>query len=96
MTFLTLVNSWAKDQGWWTDFQPGFLDGKEDGYLNIGKKNPLDPAYGYASPRRRFFTLWANGAWDLDGEYPDDDDQRLEPADPDFFINLKYLIVTKL
>lgn len=95
MTFLTLVNEWAKNQGWWSDHQTGFYLEKEDGYLNIGKKDPLDPAYGYASPRRSYLTLWADGAWDLNGEYPVDKDQKLSPADPDFFINLKYLIVTK-
>ena len=91
MHFLELTEIWAKENGWWT-----WLCGPvEDGYLHIAKYDPFITSESLIEPPR-VFTLWANGAWDLNGEYPTDDKQRLEPADPDFFLNLKYLVVTNV
>ena len=101
MTFLELVDKWVKEQGWWSYHQVSTLNGKEDGYLDIARRDPLGSSNWPQPPRRRdapaapWITLWADGAWEMYGDYPERDDQKLHPADPDFFLNLKYLIVTK-
>lgn len=89
MSILDLVETWAKGKGWWTHIQHATLDGREDGYLNIAKHDP------WAQGDLNVLTLWADARWELNGEYPDNDNQKLEPADPDFFLNLEYLIITK-
>lgn len=95
INILDLVESWAKNKGWWT-FK---ATPSEDGYLYICKQNPYtwEPEGAFWVPTRtkNIFTFWANAKWDMNGEYPDNDGQKLEPADPDFFLNLEYLIVTK-
>lgn len=95
MNILDFVEEWAKSKGWWT-----FKTTKsEDGYLYISKQNPWTwESQGLRSVPTQYkdiFTLWSNNAWDMNGDYPDDPAQKLEPADPDFFLNLEYLIITK-
>jgi hypothetical protein len=89
MNILDLVESWAKSKGWWT-----FKTTKsEDGYLYVAKHDPYSRwDVHYRGP---IFTLWPNNAWDMNGEYPNDPTQKLEPADPDFFLKLEHLVVTK-
>jgi hypothetical protein len=88
---LDIVETWAKSKGWWTYCQHAMTpDRKEDGYLNIAKHDPWAH-----NTNMRVITLWADMRWQMNGEYPDNDNQKLEPADPDFFLNLEYLIITK-
>lgn len=80
MRLVDLVEEWATKKNWWCFKNHVDITGVDTVYINISKRK--DPKTAGV------VTLYDNGNVDCVGG-----ERRLAPADPDFFLNLEYLVI---